>query len=164
MERRDRVYRAYWTFAAERQRIFERRMIDGLAPPWTDDEILARYKFTNSWRASDRVTQFLIRDVIYARPGIAPEDMLGRIVLFRLFSKPSTWRALEDRLGPIGRETFRSRGAPAVLEELQAAGPIYTNAFILCATKAYGHDRKYLNHLALVADMLRGGRLPRVVA
>jgi hypothetical protein len=162
VHRREDVYRAYWTLAAERQRIFERR-IDRRPAPWTDDPILARYRFTNAWRASDRVTQFLIRDVIYAQPDLPAEDLLVRIVLGRLFSRPSTWRAIEDRLGPVDRRTLSDARLPALLEELQMAGPIYTSAFILCATKAYGHERKYLNHLALVRDMIRR-RLPRAVA
>jgi hypothetical protein len=161
---RPEVYAAYWQLAAERQRIFERRNVAIAPAPWTADEILSRYKFTNPWRASDRVSQFLIRDVIYADPQVPAEDLIGRIVLFRLFSRPATWRALEERLGPIRRATLGDRRLPVVLSELQAKGPIYTSAFILCATKAYGHDRKYLNHLDLVRHMLRGGRLPRAVA
>jgi hypothetical protein len=163
MQRRDAVYNAYWTLAAERQRIFERR-IEQPTGPWTEDEILARYKFTNAWRASDRVTQYLIREVIYAHPQLSADDQLMRIVLFRLFSKPSTWRSIEDRLGPITRASLKGTALRTVLDELQAAGPIYTNAFILCATKAYGFDRKHHNHLALVRDMLGARRLPRAIA
>ena len=33
------VYDTYWRFAAERQRVFFRRL-EGLPPPWTDDPIL----------------------------------------------------------------------------------------------------------------------------
>jgi len=162
VQRREPVYRAYWTFAAERQRIFERRIAEQPGP-WTEDPILARYRFTNAFRMSDRVTQFLIGGVIYSYREMPADDLLVRIVLARLFSKPSTWRALEDRLGPVRRRTLSDPRLPAVLEELQSAGPIYTSAFILCATKAYGHDRKYLNHLALVRDMM-GRQLPRAVA
>ncbi|MGI8411623.1 MAG: nucleotide kinase domain-containing protein [Solirubrobacteraceae bacterium] len=162
MQRREDVYSAYWTFATERQRIFERRLA-GQPGPWTDDPILARYRFTNAFRMSDRVTQFLIAEVIYAHPEMPPEDLLVRIMLARLFSKPETWRAIEDGLGPVGRSTLRDRRLPALLGELHATGPIYTSAFILCATPAYGYDRKYLNHLALVRDMVRQ-RLPRAVA
>jgi hypothetical protein len=67
----DRVLRVsecfdtYWRFAAERQRIFRRRA-DGAQPPWTADPILARHKFTSVYRAADRVSQYLIREVIYA--------------------------------------------------------------------------------------------------
>ena len=41
------------------------RKIEGFAAPWTNDPIIARHKFTNAYRASDRVSQFLIKDVIY---------------------------------------------------------------------------------------------------
>lgn len=163
MERRDEVYRAYWDLACERQAIFERRL-RGEPAPWTRDEILRTYKFTNPWRASDRVTQFLIRDVIYARTELGPEDQLARIVLFRLFSRPATWRALEARLGPFRAATLDSPELPQLLEQLQARGPIYTSAFILCANRAFGYERKYMNHIALVRAMLAHGRLPRAVA
>lgn len=157
------VYDAYWNLAVRRQRIFEARQ-RGCERPWTADPILARYKFTNAWRASDRASQFLIREVIYEDPELPAEDMLARVVLFRLFSRPTTWQAVEKGLGPLRRSTLRQRSLPALLGTLQEQGPIYTGAFILCANKAYGHERKYLNHLALVNDMLGGGRLPQAVA
>ena len=56
---------AYWRFAAERQRIFRGRA-EGMPPPWTSVPILSRHKFTNVYRAADRVSQYLIRDAIYA--------------------------------------------------------------------------------------------------
>src|SRR5437868_1164555 len=59
------VYDTYWQFAAERQAIFFRRA-NGDTPPWTGDKILQEYKFTNAYRASDRVSQFLIRHIVYA--------------------------------------------------------------------------------------------------
>lgn len=154
---RDGVYRAYWHFAAERQRVFLRR-VQGEAPPWTEDPILQRYKFCNSYRASDRVSQFLIRDVAYAPGEWSAEDLLLRIVLCRLFSKPETWLALEAELGPIRAGDFDSARAAEILEQRRAGGqPIYTAAFILCANDAFGLGRKHLNHLALVQSMLDSG-------
>jgi hypothetical protein len=58
------VFDTCWRFAAERQMIFFRRL-EGAAFPWTQDPILQRYKFTNAYRASDRVSQYLIKQVIY---------------------------------------------------------------------------------------------------
>lgn len=159
---REEVYGAYWQFAAERQRVFLRRAA-GEPGPWTEDPILQRYKFCNSYRASDRVSQFLIRDVIYRRD-FSADDTLMRIVLFRLFSKIETWLALESELGPITRVTLRGQRLARVLERRRAEGPIYTSAFILCANKAFGHDRKHLNHIELVRTMFRGGALPAAVA
>jgi hypothetical protein len=59
------VFDTYWRFAAERQEIFFRRLA-GAPPPWTADSILRRFKFTNAYRASDRVSQYLIKRVIDA--------------------------------------------------------------------------------------------------
>ena len=59
------VYDTYWKFAVERQNIFFRRIEKPNAAIWTDDSILGQHKFTNAYRASDRVSQYLIRSVIY---------------------------------------------------------------------------------------------------
>src|SRR4051794_3952118 len=58
-----KVFWTYWKFAAERQSIFFRRLSDPL--PWTNDPILTKFKFTNAYRASDRVSQYLIKNVAY---------------------------------------------------------------------------------------------------
>ncbi|MEO8686056.1 MAG: nucleotide kinase domain-containing protein [Devosia sp.] len=58
------VYETYWRFAAERQRIFFKRLNGGVYP-WSEDPILNEYKFTNVYRAADRVSQYLIKNVIY---------------------------------------------------------------------------------------------------
>lgn len=155
------VFDAYWRFATERQAIFFRRL-RGDPPPWTDDPILGTYKFCNAYRASDRVSQFLIRDVIY-QPGFTPDDTLLRIVLFRLFSRIETWRLIEATHGPLRARAFDPAAIDATLEAaLRRGASIYTNAFILCAGAAYGYRRKHRNHLALVEAMMRDGLLRQV--
>ena len=59
------VFDTYWKFAAERQSIFFNK-ISGCAWQLTKDPILQLHKFTNAYRASDRVSQYLIRNVIYS--------------------------------------------------------------------------------------------------
>jgi hypothetical protein len=162
LKRREDVYGAYWALASERQRIFLRRAA-GDPGPWTTDPILQRFKFCNAYRASDRASQFLIREVIYAPGDFDADDTLLRLILFRLFSKPSTWTALEAELGPIGRSTIHGNRLAETLERLQAQGSIYTGAFILCATDAYGKDRKFLNHIELLRHMFRRRALPMAI-
>lgn len=159
---RRHVYDAYWRFAAERQRICHLRA-RGEPGPWTEDPILQRFKFCNTFRASDRISQYLIRDVIYAPDArdLPAEDVFLRIVLFRLFSKESTWEALEEATGQVRRDTLDVDQLGELLAARRAQGPIYTAAFILCAHSAYGHRAKHRNHLALVQDMFRPGRLGR---
>ena len=59
------VFETYWRFAAERQAIFFRRVREEKGP-WTADPVLMTYKFTNPYRASDRVSQFLIGSHTFA--------------------------------------------------------------------------------------------------
>jgi len=161
---RPRVYEAYWHLAAERQRIFFAR-IRGELPPWTDDPILGSFKFCNAYRASDRVSQYLIRDVIYGEnDGLSQQDQLLRIIFFRLFSKIETWEAVEAHVGRLELECFDVVELDACLEGLRSEGQaIYTSAFILCANRAFGFERKHQNHLALLEEMFTGARLPEEV-
>src|SRR5262245_27577252 len=100
------VYDSYWRFAAERQNVFFRR-ISGTLPPWTSDPIIAAFKFTNAYRASDRVSQYLIRSVIYSATLCpSPEDTVFRILLFKLFNKIETWQLLQEKIGHISWKTF----------------------------------------------------------
>src|SRR5215471_20332519 len=73
------VFDAYWRFAAERQSIFFLRL-SGATGPLTEDFILRSFKFTNAYRASDRVSQYLIMNVIYRRD--LPDDETN--VFFRV--------------------------------------------------------------------------------
>ena len=101
------VYDSYWRFAAERQRVFYRRVLD--TPwPWTQNRVMAIYKFTNAYRASDRVSQYLIRNVIY-RDDLpnSVDEVVFRILLFKLFNKIETWERLERGLGPISFADYR---------------------------------------------------------
>jgi hypothetical protein len=151
---RRQIYDTYWKFAAERHAILLRRLA-GEPPPWTDDPVLGAYKFCNTYRAADRVTQYLIRHVIYGHGSeqLGPEDTFLRTVLFRIFSKESTWEALEEATGGVTRSTLDVAFLGDVLAGIRKRQPIYTSAFILASPSRYGHTEKHRNHLELVADM-----------
>ena len=159
------VYEAYWRFAAERQAVFFHR-IRGEAPPWTHDRVLATYKFTNAYRASDRVSQFLIRNVIYRRdlPQSARE-IVFRILLFKFFNRIETWELLENVLGPITFEDFEFGRYDNVLRRTRDSGrAIYSAAYIMPpGNRAFGRRAKHQNHLLLLQRMLRE-RLPERLA
>ena len=155
------IYDTYWRFAAARQAVFDKRAAGiphTLAAPWTDDPILQRYKFCNAFRAADRVSQYLIRDVIEVGRGLEAADLLFQIFAFRLFSKILTWQGLIARLGraPV-LEDLASGAFGAALESLPR--PIYTSAFILCAGSPYGAMAKHRTHEALLRDVFFERRL-----
>ncbi len=151
------VFDTYWRLAEERQRIFLNRAA-GLPGPWSDDPILRTYKFTNAYRASDRVSQFLIRKVIYEGDQ-TPDEVVFRVLLFKLFNKISTWRLLQQELGSISLRTFSVEAYDRSLSLAMARGDrIYSAAYIMPpGGRVLGHRRKHRNHLALLDIMMADG-------
>ncbi len=155
MKKRQKVYDLYWYFAYERQNIFWKKL-NGEEAPWTEDEILQTYKFCNSYRVNDRVSQYLLKNVIYNGKKYKDEDMIFRILLFKLFNKESTWELLLNHFEDITLETFDIKEYSKVLENALSNGiKIYNDAYISCANKAFGYDRKHDNHLALLDKIFR---------
>ena len=156
------VFDTYWRFAAERLAIFYRRYSDPVGP-WTSDLILRTYRFTNAYRAADRVSQYLIREVQTRsdRPQNAPE-VFFRTMLFKIFNRIDTWEALEKRLGPLEWDRIDLSKVDRTLEVLRVSGrKIYSAAYIM-PSPALGHKRKHSNHLALLRQMMED-RLPERV-
>ena len=159
MKKRQEVYDLYWYFACERQNIFWKK-INGESSPWTEDKILQEYKFCNSYRVNDRVSQYLLKNVIYNGKKYYDGDMLFRILLFKLFNKESTWELLLDNFEDITLKSFNIKEYSKVLENAISSGiKIYNDAYISCANKAFGYDRKHENHLALLSKMFFEDRM-----
>jgi len=158
------VYDLYWTFAARRQAAFVKRL-SGSPWPWTTDKILQIHKFCNVYRASDRVSQYMISKVAYGTDPGEINDLLFQIVAFRTFSKIRTWQGIQDILGRPPRVADLVSGEfESALAQVQTKfGGLYTGAFILCATKAYGFDEKYRNHVGLFKQMFVEERLDRAI-
>lgn len=156
------VYELYWQFASERQQAFERR-VAGQPWPWTEDPILQTHKFCNVYRAADRVSQYMIRNVCYHDEPCAPEDRLFQIIAFRTFSKIETWRSVRDLLGRYPTVDDLANGSfTKALEHAKVEnGGLYTGAFILCATDAYGQSLKHLNHVELFRHMFLHNELAK---
>ena len=157
------VFDTYWRFAAERQEILFRRA-RGETGPWTTDPILTTYKFTNAYRAADRVSQYLIQRVIYAR-GYDDQDTVFRVLLFKLFNKPDTWRLLQECHGELVVDRFDVDSFDNTLNAaLNAGASIYSAAYIMPSGPVeVRQPRKHRMHLELLSRLLRD-RLPERLA
>ncbi len=134
--------------------MFEKRA-SGLPAPWTDDPILQTYKFCNVFRAADRVSQYMIRNVCYHNEPCTPADRLFQIAAFRTFSKIETWQAVNDFLDhyPTLQDLADGSFTKAVEHAMAKNSTIYTAAFILAPGAVYGQPKKYLNHVELFRHM-----------
>ncbi len=148
------VYDTYWRFAAERQEVLFRRLKQ-LPPPWTDDAIIREHRFTNCYRASDRVSQYLIKEVIYSGSQ-EPQEVFFRTILFKFFNRIETWRLLKAALGDISCHDFRPKDYSQVLGEALVAGKkIYSAAYIMpSGSRELRMARKHDVHLELIRRML----------
>lgn len=150
------VFSTYWRFAVERQEVYMRR-IRGEQMPWSCDPILRAHKFTNAYRAADRVSQFLIRRVI-GNDQRSIENTFFRILLFKLFNRTETWDLLVEHLGEPNVENFDVTNYDRVLSQAFAHGErLYSAAYIMPSGGKSGFARKHTMHLHLLRAMLDDG-------
>ncbi len=153
------VFDTYWRFAAERLAMYYRRLADPMGP-CTADPILSGFRFTNTYRAADRVSQYLISEVqARADRSQDPREVFFRTILFKIFNRIETWEALEQRLGPLTWAKLDATALDQALENLRGRGKsIYSAAYIM-PSPSYGRTRKHSNHIALLLQMMKD-RLP----
>ena len=86
--------------------------------------------------------------------------MIFRIILFKIFNKESTWDYLVEKLGDITLDNFSFERYCGILEQARDEGnKIYTDAYMSCANKAFGYDKKHENHIALIEKMFLKDRM-----
>ncbi|OHU42559.1 hypothetical protein BKG80_05880 [Mycobacteroides chelonae] len=146
------MFDTYWRFAARRQAMYEARFA-GQEAPWTSDPVLQMHRFTNCYRAADRVSQYLIENVIY-RGSQDPAELIFRILLFKLFNKVDTWQLLVDEVGfPTLRQFDVARIAEIFDDAFARGRRLYSAAYVM-PSPPFGANRKHLNHLRLIEHMM----------
>ena len=149
------IFDTYWHFAAERQRVFFRRL-EGAELPYTDDPVLRQYKFTNAYRASDRVSQYLIQHVLYEGDQ-SSREVFFRTLLFKFFNHIETWELLAQHAGPICYDDYTFERYDAVLTRAIEAGErIFSAAYIMPSGRGrLSETRKHRTYLHLLEMMMR---------
>ena len=126
----------------------------------TKDPILQTYKFTNVYRACDRVSQYLIKNVIYKDlDRYTAEDVLLRILVFKVFNKIETWEYLNGE-NEITTNTFNVQKLTDALTKRQQTKPIFSNAYMMAGShREYkGITTKHQVWLQMIEDEFIQGR------
>lgn len=157
------VFDTYWRFAVERQVVFFNRLA-GNNFALTDDSVISTYKFTNAYRASDRVSQYLIRNVIYLGDQ-SPNEVFFRVMLFKTFNKIETWESLQKEVGEIRYDGFSfDRYNNLFLRLMQSGQAIYSAAYMMpSGHKSFPVDKKHQAHLMLLSQMMDEGLPNKIV-
>lgn len=156
------VFDMYWHVADERQRMFFRKQsgFDVL----TNDEILRDHRFTNAYRSSDRVSQYLIKHVLFE--GNQYEDELFfRCILFKIFNKIESWEKLSAELGrPIEWCTYNYNDYDAAITRITGRGfAFYNSAYMHPSPIQVGgvrYSRKHQCHLKTI-EMMMSSECPK---
>ncbi len=163
---KENTLKYYFYFVQERMNIFWNKY-NSQSTPLTNDKILKVNKFTNVYRASDRVSQYLIRSVIYNdENSLSDEDILLRIIVFKIFNKIETWEHLEEKLGSIRVNSFDIPRINQILLERKNNYPIFNNAYMMTGTHSlYNHlNFKHEKWLEMVdIEMIKGGVFQKIL-
>jgi len=166
MKVRDEVFKHYFFFIQERMNIFWKRY-EGKNAGLTKDPILSRHKFTNVYRAQDRVSQYLIRNVIYnSDPSLSERDILLRIIVFKIFNNIDTWEFLETKLGKIQIKTFDVSLISSLLADRIKEIPIFSAAYMMTGThqKYNSCSSKHEKWLRMVdCELIKEKRFERIL-
>lgn len=153
-----RTFRYYFYYMQERMNMFWRRCGEA-GNDITEDPIFKEYKFTNVYRACDRVSQYLISHVIYNDINrFTPRDMLLRILVFKIFNKIETWQYLEENYGDISCEHFDVDYICGLLSKRQKSAPIFSNAYMMTGShRLYDYlPSKHAKWMQMVKDEFLG--------
>lgn len=87
---REKVIKEWFFHQKERTKIYYEKEILKKSPPWTNDEILLKYKFVNTKRTWDRETKYLLTNIINNEK-LTYEEKLLNCILFRVINKWETF-------------------------------------------------------------------------
>ena len=152
--RPSKLYPVIWRFASERQLIYLRRL-SGQEMPWTTDPVLSLYRFTNAFRAADRVSQHLIK-LAYANNHASSDTVFLRTILFKIFNRIDTWSTIVENLGLPTAHRFDYQACDELLARRRTKVPVYSAAYIMPSGGEAGIP-KHRMHLHLLRDMIHDG-------
>lgn len=113
-------------FMEERYSIFTKRA-QGLPRPWTDDEILQRYRFCNVYREDDTVTQWIDRN--WRHPHSHDPDLFFAMLVARLFNWPDTLASIG---WPVPFDEAYIKQLYATVKQLERRGDkVWTGAYMV---------------------------------
>lgn len=163
---REEAYQYYFYFIQERMKLFWNKFYEEELHPVTD-LVYESYRFTNVYRATDRVTQYLIKEIIYSDDhDLDEESLLLNILLFKVFNRISTWKATKNEFGYFNAHEFKPSLLSNFLDDQIKKAPIFNPAYIMTASSdKYRHlARKHARWLSMIEqEVIAGGVLKAIL-
>lgn len=116
-------------FWIERHKVYLKRHHLKLAAPWTDDPVLANYRFCNIYRELDTVSEWIIDNII--KPHEKNPNLWFMLAMARIINWPDTLQAIMDA-GAFPVDRWKPDAVYAVLNHMKAEKKkIITGAYII---------------------------------
>lgn len=150
---------AFFEFIYDRQEIWHKRHVLGLAAPWSEDEIFKTYKFCNVYRELDAGTQVICK---YLISEMSAEQKLFNIIAYRFFNRRDTFEKLFG--GLLNPDEFDCKAYEKRFDEAKLEGSIFSNAYLVSShpyDASYRPKDKHVQILLMLNDLRK--QLPMMV-
>ena len=115
----------YFSSARERYRIYQKRFVQKLPPPWTDDKSYQTWSFCNVFREDDVTTAWFRENIRKHTRGI---HAVNATVAFRWFNRIETGKVIQDIL--LSNQ-WDSKEVLRRLKSLPPDQPVFTGAYMI---------------------------------
>lgn len=120
----------YWILERESIRLKKEA---GEPHPWTDDEILQRYRFCNVRRMDDKVSRWLLES--WYKPYFNHPNMLAACALARFINLPSTLELITESVF----KRYSPSAIKRILRDRMGCGSkVFNNAYVITAAASTG--------------------------
>ena len=122
-------------FVWEREAIRLARLNGLPRESWTTDPVFGKYKFTNIRRRDDRVSQWVVRNLV--QPLRRDRDLWFTLLVARIVNWPPTLeKLLYEEVIPCSPEAFNPREFERVIEQFKRESEkVYSGAYMIYPTK-----------------------------
>lgn len=140
-------------YVAERYNMHLLKDVQGKQFPWTQDVILSMYRFTNIRREQDKNSKYLLNMMREHGNWVKDHNLIGNIILFRLFNKIETMELLG---GWVDFENYDHRLIKEQLSKAPEGYKYFTNAYLSSGMKK--EFNKYFPK-----ETMRASNIPHVI-
>jgi hypothetical protein len=112
----------FFDFICKRQLIYYRKEILKSPPPWTEDNILSKYKFCNIFRELDAGTKIIIE-----AKNSNNLELFVNIVCYRFFNKKDHF----EKIGWIKLNEWNKIKFIKRVEQAKKEGPVFNDAYLV---------------------------------
>ena len=140
----------FWKYIIERYKIYLKKK-SGEEYPWTEDDILLKWKFTNVFRETDPGTLFVINNII---PNFFSdfENLLFNIIIYRIYNKIDTF----EHIGNQKITDYDITVLEKSLREIVANdNKVFTNAFIVPSYRFICPEKDKIGRTCILIDKIR---------